>query len=280
MSTTARIVLSAISALLIVLWTALPVLAQETGQATAQVQKSPLSFPDEIKGDTGSVVIPAPKIDTWKDFASIEARVVVEVTPAGEDEPVFGVAEFKADTDPNLELRIVAIENTEITATSFPVADDTRRDLLDSIVRATIQPRTQYVPLDVILSYIAPNAKLPDVEGLAFDPPPIFYSNTPAILVITDGEPLLAPIDGTKLQYAVNTNWDLFRYKDKEWYLRDGSRWLKNKKLSGEWGYDSTSPSHFKKLPEDGNWDEGTAAIPPTTSGEDDPTVFVVDRPH
>lgn len=279
MSTAARIVLSAISALLIVLCTAIPVLAQETGQAMAQVQKSPLSFPHEIKGDTGAVVIHEPQIDTWKEFASIEARVVVEVTPAGEDEPVFGVAEFTADTDPNLELRIVAIENTEITATSFPVADDVRRELLDSIVRAMIQPRTQYVPLDVILSYIAPKAILPDVEGLAFDPPPIFYSSTPAVLVITDGEPLLAPIDGTKLQYAVNTNWDLFRYKDKEWYLRDGSRWLKNKKLSGEWRYDSILPSHFKKLPDDGNWDEVKAAIPPTKSGEDEPTVFVSDRP-
>ena len=29
----------------------------------------------------------------------------------------------RADTDPNLELRVVAIENTEITVTSFPVPD-------------------------------------------------------------------------------------------------------------------------------------------------------------
>ncbi len=267
------------SALLISLCGLPPSLAQDTELATARSEESLLSFPREIKGDTGTVVIHTPQIDTWKEFTSIEARVAVEVTPSGEDKPVYGVAEFTADTDPNLELRVVAIENTEITATSFPVADDARRELLDSIVRTTIQPQTQFVPLDVILSYIAPNAKPAEVEGLSFDPPPIFFSSTPAVLVITDGEPLLAQIPDTKLEYAVNTNWDLFRYNEKYWYLRDGQQWLKNKELGGEWKYDNSLPSHFKKLPDDGNWNEVKAAMPPTKSKEDEPTVFVSDRP-
>ena len=134
-----------------------------------------------------TTVIHTPQIDTWEDFAALGGRFGVAVTPIGEDEPVYGVAEFTADTDPNLELRIVAVENTKIRATSFPVGDDARRELLDSIVRTTIQPQTQFVPLDVILSYIAPDAKPAEVEGLSFDPPPIFFSSTPAILVITDG---------------------------------------------------------------------------------------------
>ena len=272
------------SALLTLLASALlggvpPALAQESEPPQVADQASAITFPREVAGETGTVVIHTPQIDTWADFKSLEARFAVEVTPAGEKEPVYGVAEFTADTDPNLELRVVAVENTKITATSFPVEDDARRELLDSIVRTTIQPQTQFVPLDVILNYIAANAKPAAVEGLSFDPPPIFYSSTPAVLVITDGEPLLAPIPDTKLEYAVNTNWDLFRYKEKEWYLRNESQWLKNKDLSGEWKYDNTLPSHFKKLPDDDNWTEVKAAIPPTKSEEDEPTVFVSDRP-
>ena len=267
------------SALLISLCGLPPTLAQESESNPVQSEESPLSFPREVKSDVGTVVIHTPQIDTWKDFTSIEARVAIEVTPSGEDKPVYGVAEFTADTDPNLELRVVAIENTEITVTSFPVGDDARREQLDEVVRTTLQAQTRFVPLDLMLSYIAPDAEPPDEEGLSFDPPPIFYSSTPAILVITDGEPLLAPIPDTKLQYAVNTNWDLFRYKDKEWYLRNESQWLKNKELSGEWKYDNSLPSHFEKLPDDGNWDEVKAAMPPTKSKEDEPTVFVSDRP-
>ena len=238
-----------------------------------------LSFPREVLVDAGTVVFHTPQIDTWENFESVEARVAVEVTLSGEDKPEYGVAEFTADTDPNLELRVVAIENVTITQTSFPVSDDARRELLDEIVRIAAEVRNKYLPLDVILTYIAPDAKLPEEDGLSFDPPPIFYSDSPAILVIMDGEPLFAAIPDTRLQYVINTNWDLFRYKDKEWYLRNGSQWLKNKNLSGEWKFDNYLPGDFKKLPDDGNWAEVKAAIPPEKSDQDEPTVFVSDRP-
>jgi hypothetical protein len=238
-----------------------------------------IEFPRRLVGDAGTVIVHTPQIDTWAEFATIEGRVAVEVTPDGEDAPVYGVAEFTADTDPNLELRVVAVENLEITVTSFPVPEASRREQLDAIVRSTAQHRTHYVPLDVILSYIAPDTTVPEVQGLSFEPPPIFYSSRPAVLVITDGEPLLAPIPDTRLQYAVNTNWDLFRYKDKQWFLRHDKRWLKNKTLSGDWNYDSSLPGDFKKLPDDGNWAEVRAALPAAKGDAVVPTVFVSERP-
>ncbi len=258
---------------------ALPTAAQDADNEDTVAPPEPLTFPRTLSSDAGTVVVYTPQIDTWKDFAKLEARLAVAVTPTGESEPVYGVAEFTADTDPNLELRIVAVENIKITVTSFPVPDAARREQLDAIVRSTIQNRTQYVPLDVILTYIAPNASVAEEEGLSFEPPPIFYSSTPAILVMIDGEPLLAPLPDTRLQYVVNTNWDLFRYKDKEWYLRNGDRWLKNDELSGNWRYDSRLPGDFKKLPDDENWAEVKAANPPAKGDKAVPTVFVSDRP-
>ena len=255
-----------------------PVSGQET-ETDATTMPEPLVFPREISSDAGMVVIHTPQIDTWEDYAKIEGRLAVEVTPAGEDEPILGVAKFRADTDPNLELRVVAIENTQITATSFPESDAKRREQLDAIVRSTVQHRTHYIPLDVILTYIAPQASVPEEEGLSFDPPPIFYSSTPARLVMTDGEPLLAPLQDTQLQYVVNTNWDLFRYKEKEWYLRDNKRWLRNKTLEGNWVYDNSLPRDFKKLPDDENWAEVKSAIPPEKGGKTPPTILVSDRP-
>ena len=43
------------------------------------------------------------------------------------------------------------------------------------------------------------------------DPPVILCSQTPAVLVLFDGEPLFAPIKDTGLKFAVNTNWDMFQ---------------------------------------------------------------------
>jgi hypothetical protein len=138
----------------------LPTAAQQVDNAGAVAQPEPLTFPRTLTSDAGTVVIHTPQIDSWKDFARIEGRLAIAVTPTGEDEAVFGVAEFVADSDPNLELRVVAIENTEITVTSFPVPDAKRREQLDAIVRSTAQHRTQYVPLDVILTYIAPDVSV------------------------------------------------------------------------------------------------------------------------
>lgn len=251
--------------------------AQEA-DASAELP-GPVTFPRTLSGDAGTVTVHTPQIDAWPNFEAVEGRLVIEVTPAGEDEAVFGVAEFAADTDPNLELRVVAIENQKITDTNYHESDLARQEILDNVLKEVLEPKTQYLPLDVILSYIAPDATIPETPGLSFEPPPIFYSSTPALLVITDGEPLLAQIPDTDLQYAVNTNWDLFRYKDKEWYLRYDDRWLKNRELSGEWKWDNSLPSQFKKLPDDGNWTEVKAAMPPAKRKEDEPTIFVSNRP-
>jgi hypothetical protein len=253
-------------------------LAQDDASETP-AEPSPLEFPRTVEGDAGKVVIHLPQIDRWDEFETIEARVAVEVTPAGEAEPVFGVAEFTADTDPNIELRVVAIENTRITVTHFPETDEERRAMLDTVVRETIQPQAQFVPLDAMLTYITPELTVEPEAGLSYEPPPIFYSSTPAILVNLDGEPILAQIPDTDIQYAVNTNWDLFRYRDDDWYLRHGKRWLKNDELAGEWKWDNRLPGDFDKLPDDGNWTDAKAALPPEKGDEDEPTVFVSEQP-
>jgi hypothetical protein len=100
------------------------VLGQEAETTAEPERRATVSFPHPLTGEEGTVVVHTPQIDSWPNFESIEARVAVEVTPAGEEQAVFGVAEFTGDTDPNLELRVVAIDNIKITATSFPVPDD------------------------------------------------------------------------------------------------------------------------------------------------------------
>jgi len=250
-----------------------------TEKAADEQVISLVSFPREINEDGVRIVLHVPEIETWEDFEKVTGRVAVEVTPAGENDAVVGTAEFVADTEANVEERVVAIDNAEVTNTSFPLSHEERRQQLDGLVRRAVRKKTQYIPLDVVLSYIAPETALPEEEGLSFEPPPIFHSTTPAFLMMTDGEPILAPLPDTKLQYVLNTNWDLFRYKDKEWYLRHGRRWLKARELAGPWKYDNSLPRDFKKLPDDANWAEVKASIPPAKGDSEMPTIFVSERP-
>ena len=85
------------------------------------------------------------------------------------------------------------------------------------------------VALDRVLAAVDKSQIIPkNVEGVKADPPPIFFSQTPAILVNIDGDPIWSPIKDNDLKYAINTNWDLFEHApSKTFFLRNNDTWLK-----------------------------------------------------
>ncbi|MBT7161858.1 MAG: hypothetical protein HN904_03715, partial [Victivallales bacterium] len=112
------------------------------------------------------------------------------------------------------------------------------------------------------------------------EPPPIFRSTEPAILVIFLGEPKFQAVKGTKLLYAVNTNWDVFlEVGTPNIYLLNGDGWLTTSDLkSGQWKAATQLPADLRKLPDDANWEAVRANLPgkPVKAV---PKVFVAKRP-
>jgi hypothetical protein len=88
-------------------------------------------------------------------------------------------------------------------------------------------------------------------------------------------------LGGTDLEYAVNTNWDLFRQQGTDTlYLRDGTFWLKAAAIAGPWTPAGTLPASFRQLPSNENWAADRAQIPGAPLAADKaPTVFVSSRP-
>ena len=125
--------------------------------------------------------------------------------------------------------------------------------------------RRPRVGLDRVLANIDTSQVIPkNDDGVKADPPPIFFSQTPAILVNLDGEPIWAPIKQNDLQSAVNTNWDLFQHvPTKTFYLRNEKAWLKATDLNGPWTSTTDLPDSFEKLPDDDpNWKEVKDNLP------------------
>ena len=120
-----------------------------------------------------------------------------------------------------------------------------------------------------------------NVEGVKADPPTIFFSTTPAVLVNLDGDPIWNSIAGNDLKSAVNTNWDLFEYSQAQtFYLRDNDIWLKAADVKGPWGPAGDLPPSFKKLPDDDNWREVKANVPgKKVSASKAPKAFVSTTP-
>jgi hypothetical protein len=114
----------------------------------------------------------------------------------------------------------------------------------------------------------------------AAEPPRIFFSTRPAVLVNLDGDPIWSPIQGSDLKFAVTTNWDLFETPSKTLHLRNNDTWLTASDLKGPWSPAGKLPPSFAKLPADDNWKDVKAHIPgrPPTAGAV-PMVYVSTSP-
>jgi uncharacterized protein (TIGR03000 family) len=84
--------------------------------------------------------------------------------------------------------------------------------------------------------------------------PAIYVSTVPAELIMTEGEPDLAPIEGTKLLWVKNTTSQvLLDTADQNYYVLLSGRWFRSKSLTeGPWEFVPADklPADFAKVPE------------------------------
>src|SRR4051812_43709731 len=91
--------------------------------------------------------------------------------------------------------------------------------------------------------------------GLKNDPPRIFVSYKPAILLDMDGEPVHVPIPETNLEYVMNTSWRVIRDKaDSSYYFLAGEQWLTAAKLDGTWSAANRLPREMDAVAKDGHF--------------------------
>jgi hypothetical protein len=65
----------------------------------------------------------------------------------------------------------------------------------------------------------------------------------------TDGEPKVAPIDGTSLQYVLNASAPVIRVDDKTWYACQEGVWFVSNSMSGPWAVATTVPAVIYSIP-------------------------------
>ena len=212
-------------------------------------------------------ILYTPQVASWKDQKHVVLYVAVSYTPKG-GKPALGTITIEADTKVALDQRLVSISEFQITEAHFStLTADQVRTVTDEI-KANVPPATdRVIALDRVLAAVDKSQIVPkNVEGLKADPPVIFYSTAPAVVVNIDGEPIWSPIKENDLKFAVNTNWDLFQYgPTNTFYLHDEKHWLEATALKGPWKPAVKLPDSFAKLPPDENWKDVKAALPPTT---------------
>ncbi len=211
------------------------------------------------------IMLHQPQVDAWTDFAKLSMRLAVSVRPQGSKDPEYGIVELEAKTVTDHAARNVTIYKPEIKSIRFPNAPPEKAAVYEKTVRSIPPTRDKAdIALDRVLAYVKLGEK--DRKGIAvnLEPPPIFYSDADAILLTFLGEPRFVKIEGTSLEFGMNTSWDLIRDpKEGIHYLlyRDG--WIEAPDVkNGPWTATKKLPKDLKKLPKGGAWDRVAQSVP------------------
>ena len=235
----------------------LDAITAQAGDPTSDAPADKL-FPRHVQTDTATLIYHAPQIRSWVDFKVAKAWTVVELHAREEPKPLFASAQITFHTDPDVDRKLVEVSDVTVENFVFsgvPLGKDTSH--LETLVTANAVHGHRTVPLDLFLVYLSDDAIPASDPRIKSQPPTIYVAHSPTIVVMLDGEAVLADIEESGLTFAVNTNWPLFQTADtKRWYLLNEDQWLTTDSLEGDWHNATSLPVGFTKLPDDGNWDD------------------------
>jgi hypothetical protein len=231
-------------------------------------QSKPLDpgWPREVDRNGIRFVYYQPQVDQWKNLRELRARVAFTLTPTG-GKPTVGIEELKGDTVADLEKRTVLINNIEIVAVRFPSLPDDQAAQMETILKSNFPGKPLTVSLDRLVASLQSGQENVKPVLVKTDPPTIFATTQPAILLSVEGKPVLAPIKGSKLQFVLNTGWDLFfEPSESRYYLLVDQTWLTAKSLEGTWSAAGKLPPEFSKLSAANGWEHVQRAATAKTS--------------
>lgn len=254
-------------------------LAPAQDQAPTQVS-APVDpgWPRSFSKDGTTVLIHQPQVDSWKNFSKLRFRCAIEVTLPGAATAEMGVAAAEADTEIHRDANTVVLTNIQATY-RFPSANPEIAAALTAVVKEALPQKSMLtLSLDRVLVYMR-NVSPPPAVQLNMDPPPIFFSERPAVLLMFMGPPDLKPIDNTKIMFAVNTNWlVLMDGTTGQYYLLNNGSWLTAPDpVKGPWTAATSLPADFATLPAK-DWEEVLKNMPLKPAAVV-PTVFVSTQP-
>jgi hypothetical protein len=251
---------------------------QGSTQAPAPITRD-VGWPRQVSRDGAVLIYYQPQIDAWKDYKELMGRVAFSLTPQGGKQGL-GVASFQAGTIVDKDTRTVFLRDVAISSVRFPSLDRQTARAMEELFRKMAPTTGEPISVDRLMADLEKSKVATPTVALKNDPPQIFYSAGPAVLLMVQGEPVLAPIEKIKLQFVVNTNWDLFFDKsNKDYYLLVNKAWLTAKDLKGPWTQTQTLPKDMSRLPAGQNFDDVRSAVPPPPPSSAVPQIFFASTP-
>jgi hypothetical protein len=246
--------------------------ARAAAQSAATAKPAPAAQPPVDGGwprtyklpSGGTIVVSQPQVASWDGQAHLIAySAVAHQVSATDKKPAFGTIKLEAETKVSVADRLVSFTQLKIAETHFQTLQNEQVREIVAVLQDTLPADERVIALDRVLANLDKSKIVPkNTPGVKADPPAIFFSTTPAVIVNLDGDAIWSPIKANDLEFAVNTNWDLFRHAaTNTYYLRNNEQWLRASDVKGPWTVADGLPPSFAKLPDDDNWKDVKAHL-------------------
>lgn len=222
-----------------------PALAAPAGAA-------PIVWPLSIAAGGGTIRLYEPQVRTWPNYTQMTGVAAMAVTLPGATSPVYGTLSFSSLASADVPSGMVTLVNPKLDSTNWPTASQTDAASLDAFLKANLRLAGKpFLPLAMVLRSI-PAAARPHTVPLRTNPPVIYVSQSPAVLVVFDGKPAFEAIAGTHLTYATNTNWEIIHDPSAGlYYVHARSGWYSASGSAGPFTA-TVAPASFAAIPTTG----------------------------
>jgi hypothetical protein len=212
-------------------------------------------WPRQLTNSGSVLVLYTPQVEDWQQYQTIDFRLAFQLTPY-QGKLVVGVLYINATTYVDTYTHMVRIYNINVKDVHFPSLDPATAASMGQMVRTFIDvTQTFNVSMERIVACTPKKQDPSQAITVKNDPPTIFVSNTPAILLQCEGQPAITEATKGGIQYVFNANWPLFYdQKASKYYLFDDQEWQTATQIPGPWTFTSKLPSSLVSLAKDDNW--------------------------
>ena len=235
-----------LSLLLVSLLLAPSVLPWAHAQAPGASLQADDTWPKQIVSGGNTFSIYQPQIERWQGN-ELQARAAVGLETAASPQPRFGVIWFSARTDVDKESRMVTLQDISLFKIDFPGTPDEGIDYASALNDALPSQ-----PIQIALDRLQANLEVTQVIGrrpqvpVKNTPPRIIYSPRLAVLVLTDGKPVLRAGSGQRRCCGPSTRARCSSCSitsSGTYYLWLLNRWVQAPALEGPWTAATSAPA-------------------------------------
>ena len=253
----------------------------EAPAASAPVPPDPDPWPRQLQLSNAMLTVYQPQVESWQGN-QLAFRAAVAAKAQGANTETFGVIWGSARTEVDRVARQVTLEELRLTRSNFPTLPDNGAAYLSEL-QQPFQGAARTIALDRLEASLAASGTAPP-GGVPVqnDPPQIFVSNSPALLVPIDGRPVLRSVPNTQFERVINTRVLILRAQGSgTYYLHVYDGWLSASTVEGPWSQITASPSGLddvgQQLAESGQVDllDGGNAQPKPALSDGVPTIYV-----